>query len=118
VLVRVCAASVNPYDWHFMTGLPYLSRVQYGLRKPVVDGLGADLAAKVEAVGKNVTRFHEGDEVFGEVNGEDADHPMLDLGSFADFVSVSEQWVALKPPGLTFAEAAAVPLVVITVYSG
>ena len=110
VLVRVRAASANPYDWHLLTGKPYLARLQFGLRKPKVRGLGADLAGQVEAVGKNVTQFRPGDEVFGEVNGEVPGQPLLDLSSFGEYVCVSEDSVALKPTNLSFEQAAAVPM--------
>ena len=110
VLVRVRAASVNPYDWHYLTGKPFLSRVTFGLRKPRNDRLGADLAGEVAAVGPGVTRFRPGDGIFGEVNGESPGHPILELGSLAEYVAVAEDWLARKPPNVTFEEAAAVPL--------
>jgi NADPH:quinone reductase-like Zn-dependent oxidoreductase len=110
MLVRVHAASVNPYDWHFLTGLPYLARAQFGLLKPKVTGLGADLAGTVEAVGRDIAQFHPGDEVYGEVDGEVRGHPILDLGSCAEYVCVSEDSVAQKPANLTFEQAAAVPM--------
>ena len=65
VLIRVRAASVNPLDWHFMKGTPYFLRIVAGLRKPKVTRLGVDVAGQVEAVGRNVTQFKPGDEVFG-----------------------------------------------------
>ena len=108
VLVRVRAASVNPYDWHCMTGLPYVMRVLTGLLRPKASGLGADLAGVVEAVGKDVTRFSPGDEVFGEVDGEVPGHPMLEPGAFAEYVCVSEDSVVQKPSSLTFEQAGAV----------
>ncbi len=117
-LIRVRAASVNPYDWHYMTGLPYVGRVQFGLRSPKVDGLGADLAGQVEAIGKDVTLFQPGDEVYGEVNGESPGHPMLELGSLAEYVSVAEDVLAPKPANLTFAQAAAVPMAGMTALQG
>jgi NADPH:quinone reductase-like Zn-dependent oxidoreductase len=67
VLVRVRAASVNPRDWHFMRGVPYFMRPQSGLRRPKNDVLGSDVAGQVEAVGKDVTRFRPGDEVYAFV---------------------------------------------------
>ena len=108
VLVQVRAASLNPYDWHFMTGLPYLGRLQFGMFKPKANGLGADLAGQVEAVGKNVTRFRPGEEVFGEV----------ETGAFAEYVCVSEDAAVLKPANLTFEQAAAVPMGALTALQG
>jgi NADPH:quinone reductase-like Zn-dependent oxidoreductase len=108
VLVRVRAASVNPYDWHWVTGLPYFSRIQFGLLKPKANGPGADLAGQVEAVGDNVTQFRPGDEVFGEV----------ETGSLAQYVCVSEDSVVPKPGNLTFEQAAAVPMAALTALQG
>jgi len=110
VLVKIRAASVNPYDWHVMTGLPYIARPQFGLRRPKVAGMGADLSGTVEAVGASVTAFRPGDEVFGEVDGEVPGQPLLELGSFAEYVCVKEGSVVPKPASLTFEEAAAIPL--------
>ncbi len=118
VLVRVRAASANPYDWHMMTGRPYFMRMQSGLLKPKINGLGADLAGQVEAVGKNVTRFRPGDEVFGEVDVEVPGKPALEIGSFAEYVCVSEDSVEQKPANLTFEEAAAVPMAGFTALQG
>ena len=111
MLVRVRATSVNPYDWHWLTGLPYFSRLQSGLRKPKVDGLGADMAGQIEAVGKNVTRFRPGDEVFGDLS-------VCGLGAFAEYVCVPEDAVVLKPANLTFEQAAAAPLAANTALQG
>jgi NADPH:quinone reductase-like Zn-dependent oxidoreductase len=103
-LVRVRAASVNPADWHMMTGTPYLGRVQMGMLKPKAGGLGTDFAGTVEAVGKNVTEFRAGDEVFG-----------ARTGAFAEYLAVGqERAVALKPHNLNFEEAAAVPIAAFT----
>jgi NADPH:quinone reductase-like Zn-dependent oxidoreductase len=107
VLVRVHAASVNPYDWHFMTGLPYFARLQFGLLKPKRNTLGADVAGSVEAVGKGVTRFQPGDEIFG-----------IGAGALAEYVCVSEDSVALNPANLTFEQAAGVPLAAGTALQG
>ena len=103
VLVRVRAAALNPLDWHFMRGEPYLMRLMTGLLKPKTNCLGADLAGQVEAVGKNVTRFGPGDDVFADI----ADGPW---GSLAEYVCVSDDWLEPKPTNLTFEQAAAVPL--------
>ncbi len=110
LLIRVRAASVNLYDWHTMRANPRTVRLVRGLLTPRARGLGADLAGQVEAVGDKVARFQAGDEVFGQVDGEVPGKPFLELGSFAEFVGVSQDSVALKPANLTFEEAAAVPM--------
>jgi NADPH:quinone reductase-like Zn-dependent oxidoreductase len=110
LLIRVRAASVNLYDWHTMRADPRTVRLVRGLFKPRARGLGADLAGQVETVGDKVTRFQAGDEVFGQVDGEVPGKPFLELGSFAEYVCVSQDSVALKPIGLTFEEAAAIPM--------
>jgi len=103
VLVRVRATSVQPYDWHFLRGEPYVARLMSGgpgLRRPRFAVLGADVAGEVVAVGKEVTRFSPGDEVYG----------MPGQGGFAEYARVREDEVAPKPAGLSFEQAAAVPL--------
>jgi NADPH:quinone reductase-like Zn-dependent oxidoreductase len=100
VLIRVHAAGVDPGVWHLMTGLPYMIRLGYGLRRPKTRVRGVDVAGRVEAVGKNVTRFHLGDEVFGTCYD----------GSFAEYARVREDKLATKPSNLTFEQAAAVPI--------
>ena len=109
LLVKVRAASVNPLDWHFIEGTPYVMRAMgVGLRKPKDTRLGVDFAGTVEAVGKNVTKFKPGDEVFG---GRD--------GAFAEYVCVREsRAVALKPANVTFEQAASVPIAGITALQG
>jgi NADPH:quinone reductase-like Zn-dependent oxidoreductase len=111
VLVRIRATSVNPADWHFMRGEPYIMRPQAGVRKPKVGVLGCDLAGQVEAVGRNVTRIQPGDEVFGSPFGHG-------LGAFAECASVSGDLLALKPANLSFDRAAAVPLAALTALQG
>jgi len=104
VLVRVRAAGVDPGVWHVMAGLPYLLRVVgFGFRGPKVAVRGLDLAGTVAAIGKGVTRFTVGDEVFG-----------IGVGSFAEFASAPESKLAPKPKNLDFAEAAAVPVSALT----
>jgi len=108
VLVRIRAASVNPLDWHFMRGAPYLVRAMAGLSrpKPSASRLGADMAGTVEAVGQNVTGFQPGDEVFGGLE---------ERGTLAEYISVRADAVVLqKPAGLTFEQAAAVPVAAFT----
>jgi NADPH:quinone reductase-like Zn-dependent oxidoreductase len=95
---------VNPLDWHFLRGTPYLMRMSAGLRKPASIRLGVDFAGTVESVGKSVTRFKPGDEVFGARNG-----------AFAEYVVLREDGdVVVKPANLTFEQAAAVPIAAIT----
>ena len=108
VLVGVHAAAVGPHDWHFLRGTPYLVRIVAGLLKPRRTVLGRDVAGRVEAVGRNVTQFQPGDGVFGEIN----------FGGFAEYVSVSEDSLALKPANLTFEQAAAVSVSAITALQG
>ena len=111
VLVKVHAASANPADWHTMRGEPFIARLTNGLLKPRNHTLGADLAGRVQAVGKNVTQFQAGDDVFGELS--------LDgLGTFAEYVCSNEDALALKPAGLTFEQAATVPLAGFTALQG
>jgi len=100
VLVRVRAASVNPLDFHFLRGTPYLVRLAGGLTRPRRTGLGVDLAGHVEAVGRDVTGFSPGDEVFGQC-----------AGTFAEYVTFGPKAAVLaKPANLTFEQAAAVPV--------
>ncbi|MGZ5396778.1 MAG: NAD(P)-dependent alcohol dehydrogenase [Mycobacterium sp.] len=104
VLVRVRAASVNPLDHHYMRGTPYVMRMGTGLRKPKITRLGVDFAGTVEAIGRNVTQFKPGDEVFGGRTG-----------AFAQYVSVSEgRALVMKPENMTFEQAASVPIAAIT----
>jgi NADPH:quinone reductase-like Zn-dependent oxidoreductase len=106
VLVRVHAASVNPLDWHYVEGTPYLVRTdpQAGFGAPRNPRLGVDFAGTVEAVGKSVTRFKPGDEVFG---GQ--------YGAFAEYLAVPEdRAIALKPANVTFEQAASVAIAGIT----
>jgi NADPH:quinone reductase-like Zn-dependent oxidoreductase len=107
VLVRVCAASPNPLDWHVMRGEPRLMRAMTGLRRPKAPGLGVDVAGEVESVGKNVTRFAPGDAVFGSSDG-----------AFAEYVCAPEKHLARKPATLTFEQAAAIPVAGLTALQG
>ncbi|MEE9267861.1 MAG: NAD(P)-dependent alcohol dehydrogenase [Thermoplasmata archaeon] len=107
VLVRVHAASVNPLDWHFLRGKPFVVRIFAGLVKPKRKILGADMAGRVEAVGGKVTQLQPGDEIFGNKSG-----------SFAEYLCVPEDGVVLKPANLTYEEAAAVPVAALTALQG
>jgi NADPH:quinone reductase-like Zn-dependent oxidoreductase len=108
VLVRVHAAGVDRGVWHIMTGLPYPIRLAgYGLRAPKNPVLGMDLAGVVEAVGKEVTRFAPGDEVFG-----------IGAGAFAEYARVPEKKLAPKPGNLSLQEAAVVAISGLTALQG
>jgi len=100
LLIRVKAASVNPLDFHFMRGTPYLLRLMAGISRPKDSGLGADMAGVVEAVGQKVSAFQPGDEVYGG-----------GTGTLAEYVARRHDSVVLrKPANLTFEQAAAVPI--------
>ena len=108
VLVKVRAASVNLSDWYELTGRPWIARPAMGFRKPKERSLGTDYAGTVEAVGKSVTRFRPGDEVFGGRTG-----------ALAEYVSGREdRAMASKPANVTFEDAAAVPVAAITALQG
>src|SRR3982751_5155307 len=105
ILVRVRAASINPYDWHFVEGTPYVMRAMgVGLRKPKDTRLGVDFAGTVEAVGKNVTQFKPGDEVLGGRGGASAQY----------VCPGATRAVALKPANVSFEDAASVNIAGIT----
>lgn len=101
VLVKVHAVSVNDWDWGLLRGTPFVNRLGFGFFRPKKKILGSDIAGRIEAVGINVTRFKPGDEVFGDLS--------RDWGGFAEYVCARETALALKPPGMTFVEAAAIP---------
>ncbi|HET8796257.1 MAG TPA: NAD(P)-dependent alcohol dehydrogenase [Thermoanaerobaculia bacterium] len=103
VLIEVHAAALNPFDRHFLRGMPYVGRPAMGLRRPKTTRVGIDLAGRVVAAGPNVTHCQPGDEVFG---GGD--------GSCAEYVITSQNRVAPKPARLTFEQAAAVPMAATT----
>jgi NADPH:quinone reductase-like Zn-dependent oxidoreductase len=108
LLIRVRAASVNPYDWHNFTGTPYFLRMSTGLRRPKDHRLGVDFAGTVEAVGPSVRAYAPGDEVFGNR-----------LGAFAEYISVPEDGrIARKPPSVSFEDAAAAPIAAVTALQG
>lgn len=111
VLIKVMAASANPLDWHFMRGKPFLVRLDSGLQKPKHTQLGADVAGQVEAVGRNVTEFKVGDEVFGDLSGGG-------LGSFAEYACSKTGTLVRKPANVSFEEAASTPVVGLTAIQG
>jgi NADPH:quinone reductase-like Zn-dependent oxidoreductase len=112
VLIRVHAASANAYDWRLLRAKPFFIRLMgFGLLKPKNRILGADIAGRIEAAGRDAKRFRPGDEVFGDMSE-------CGLGGFAEYVSASENALALKPSNLTFEEAAAVPFAAVTALQG
>ncbi|MBI2429047.1 MAG: NAD(P)-dependent alcohol dehydrogenase [Ignavibacteriales bacterium] len=112
VLIQVHAASVNAYDWRMLRAKPFLVRLYRGaFFRPAFPILGADIAGRVEAVGKNVKDFKPGDEVYG-------DNSLTGAGGFAEYVAVPEKVFAHKPANLTFEQAAAVPMAAMTALQG
>jgi NADPH:quinone reductase-like Zn-dependent oxidoreductase len=110
-LVKVLAVSVNPADWRSLRAKPFFSRATLGWLRPKHRIPGGDIAGRVEAVGSAVTQFKPGDEI---------DANLLDhgLGGFAEYVSVPDEVMSLKPANLSFEEAAAVPMAAVTALQG
>lgn len=104
VLVRIFAAAINPGDWDVMRGIPYVLRLATGIRRPRSAVLGLAIAGRVAAVGDDVSAFGPGDEVYAGIDG----------GGFAEYAAVPEGSLARKPVGLTFEQAAAVPVAGVT----
>ena len=111
VLIKVNAVSINAADSHLMRADPFPVRFAVGLFKPKIHILGADIAGKVEAAGKNVTQFRVGDEVFGDLSG-------VGFGGLAEYVCAPESALAFKPVNLNFEESAAMPMASITALQG
>ena len=111
VLVKIHASSVNFGNLVLLKGEPFLARFAFGLRKPKYPIPGGDIAGRVESVGKNVAKFQPGDDVFGDLSGSG-------WGGFAEYVSVPENALALKPVNLSYEEAAAVPMAGVTALQG
>ena len=111
VLLKVHAASANAGDWHLLRGEPFPVRLMFGLLKPRHKILGADVAGRVAAVGRNVSQFQSGDEVFGDIS-------VCGFGAFAEYVCVTENALVLKPANLSFEEAAAAPAAAVTALQG
>ncbi len=104
VLVRVRAAGVNPLDWHYLRGTPYFMRLVSGIGAPSEPRLGVDFSGTIEAVGPGVTRFKPGDEVWGG-----------GTGAYSEFLTLpADRNLVLKPPGISHAQAAAVPIAGLT----
>ena len=110
-LVKVFASSINRADWYMLNGEPFLVRLEAGIQKPKRIILGADIAGQVEAVGKNVEEFKIGDEVFGDISA-------CGWGGFAEYVSVNENALVLKPAQITFEAAASAPMAAVTALQG
>lgn len=111
ILIRVRASSINAFDWRTLRADPFFIRFMSGLTKPKNPILGADVAGTIEAVGSEVTQFQVGDEVFADTSASGG-------GSFAEFVTTPEKFVAGKPANLSFDEAAAIPLAAVTALQG
>ena len=107
VLIKVRAAAVNPLDSHLMKGKPYAMRLFFGLTKPKTSRPGRDVAGEITAVGKRVTQFKPGDEVFG-----------VCLGAFAEYACASETKVVKKPASVSFEQAASSPIAGLTALQG
>jgi len=103
LLIRVHASTINSWDWEFLNGKPFINRLMFGLLrpKPAKQILGADIAGTVEAVGKKITRFQPGEEVFGDL--------WSNWGGFAEYACAQETALEPKPANATFEKAAAVP---------
>jgi NADPH:quinone reductase-like Zn-dependent oxidoreductase len=103
VLVKVHAASINSWDWEILQGIPFVNRMTFGLRRPKrIQSLGCDIAGVVEAVGSKVKQLQPGDEVFGDLS-------RCGWNGYAEYVAAPEKALTIKPPTLSFEEAAAVP---------
>jgi NADPH:quinone reductase-like Zn-dependent oxidoreductase len=111
VQVKVIAASVNSADATMSRGEPFMARLWSGFLKPKYQILGSDIAGRVEVVGKNAKQFQPGDEIFGDIAA-------CGWGGFAEYASVPETALALKPTNLTFEEAAAVPQAAVVALQG
>jgi NADPH:quinone reductase-like Zn-dependent oxidoreductase len=110
VLVKLHAASVNPLDWRIMRADPFFVRFFIGLLKPRLEILGSDFAGRVEEVGKNITQYRPGDEVFGAKG--------FSGGAFAEYVCATEEELAQKPANASFEQAAALPVAALTALQG
>lgn len=111
VLIKVHAASINSFDLRHLKADPFLIRFGAGLLKPKKSVLGVDVAGEVAAIGSGVTKFQPGDKVFGDICE-------CGCGGFAEYVSVRENALVSKPTGMTFTEAAAIPMAAVTALKG
>ena len=111
VLVKVHATAINDWDWAYVRGKPHIYRLMFGLRRPKVAILGAELAGVVEATGQGCLRFSAGDAVYGDLSE-------AGFGAFAEYVAVPESALAPKPPCMTYQQAAALPHAAMLAYQG
>ena len=112
VLVKVHAVSINSWDWDILLGKPFVNRLIAGLLKPSrIKILGCDIAGRIETIGTNVKKFQQDDEVFGDISG-------CGWGGFAEYVCVDENALTLKPVGMTFELAAAIPQAAVLALQG
>jgi NADPH:quinone reductase-like Zn-dependent oxidoreductase len=111
VLVKIHAASLNAADWHLLRADPFMARLFSGLFRPKFNILGADIAGRVEAIGKDIKQFKPGDEVFGDLFG-------CGFGGFAEYACADEKALILKPANISFEEAAAIPVAAMTALQG
>lgn len=111
VQIKIRAASINAADLHLLRADPFPTRFAFGLFKPKIHILGADVAGQVEAIGKKVNQFKVGDEVYGDLSG-------VGFGGLAEYVCAPESALAFKPANLTFEETAALPMASITALQG
>lgn len=112
VLVRIYATSINSWDWELMHAEPFANRVMFGLFRPKkLKTLGFDIAGRVEAVGSAVKKIRVGDEVYGDLSA-------CGWGGLAEYVAAPEAALAIKPPNLSFEQAAAVPQAGLLAYQG
>ena len=111
VLVKIHSSSLNYGNLVLLKGKPFLARFAFGLTKPKYPIPGGDIAGTVEAIGKDVTLFNEGDEVFGDLSG-------CGWGGFAEYAAVPESALAIKPANISFEEAAAAPMAGVTALQG
>ncbi len=103
VLIKMKAASINDWDWQALRGIPLANRTHFGLFRPSrIKVLGCDIAGVVESVGPGTSRFREGDEVFGDISGGT-------WGGFGEYTTAAEKYLAAKPEGIFFEQAAAIP---------
>lgn len=101
VLVKIVAVSINEWDWGLLNGKPFINRMLFGWKKPKINILGSDIAGRIESVGKNCTKFKPGDEVYGDLSER--------WGGFAQYVCAPEKLLTVKPAGMSFEQAAAIP---------